>query len=201
MLPFGIGFSEVVLILVVVLLVVGPAKLPDLARTLGKGLRTARRASRELKDALDVDDIRRSVYDNTVRPWQEATRIDDLYPDGRGNYGPKPTKKGAKEPLKGANPAAARATLAAMADDPADAEPGDDAIDDPLHDPDEAAPSGPVGRADSPGRPPSSPFDFGDDHAAESTAAAEPTDGHAEGEGGAEATADRAVRRGDEPAV
>ncbi|MCA9541301.1 MAG: twin-arginine translocase TatA/TatE family subunit, partial [Myxococcales bacterium] len=52
MLPFGIGFSEVLIILVVLLLVVGPGKLPDIARTLGKGVRAARRAGQELRDAI-----------------------------------------------------------------------------------------------------------------------------------------------------
>lgn len=69
MLPFGIGFSEVLLILVVVLLVVGPSRLPDMARTLGKGMRTVRRAGRDLRDAIDTDDLRQQVY-QPIRQWQ-----------------------------------------------------------------------------------------------------------------------------------
>lgn len=88
MLPFGIGFSEVLLILVVVLLVVGPAKLPEIARTVGKGLRTVRRAGNELRDAIAIEDIKRDVMDGPRRAWQEATRIDDVEPGPDGTYAP-----------------------------------------------------------------------------------------------------------------
>lgn len=52
---FGIGMQELMIILVVALLVLGPTKLPSLARTLGKGLRELRRASDELRMAVMVD--------------------------------------------------------------------------------------------------------------------------------------------------
>jgi len=126
MLPFGIGFSEVLLILVVVLLVVGPQKLPEIARTLGKGIRTARRAGQELRDAIEIDDIRRSVYDNTVRPWQSAVSDveDAVLDEGSGFTGA--TSKAA-------------AAVAGSIDPPVEEV-------DELHDPDEATPSGPVSR-------------------------------------------------------
>lgn len=79
MLPFGIGFSEVLLILVVVLLVVGPNKLPEIARTMAKGLRTARNAGRELRDAIDMEevrDIRRSIYE-PLNDWREDDPVED----------------------------------------------------------------------------------------------------------------------------
>lgn len=41
---FGIGWSEILIILVIALLVLGPAKLPEIAKGLGKGLRDFRRA-------------------------------------------------------------------------------------------------------------------------------------------------------------
>ena len=43
---FGIGVPELILILVVGLIVFGPGKLPEMGRTLGKGLREFRRASK-----------------------------------------------------------------------------------------------------------------------------------------------------------
>ena len=49
---FGIGAQELVLILVVALLVFGPKRLPDLARTLGRGLSEFRRASNDLRQNL-----------------------------------------------------------------------------------------------------------------------------------------------------
>ena len=47
---FGIGGPELLLILVLALIVLGPKKLPELARTLGKGLAEFRRATDDLKD-------------------------------------------------------------------------------------------------------------------------------------------------------
>ena len=73
MLPFGIGLPEILVCLVVVLLVVGPQKLPDMARTLGKGLRTARRAGQELKSAIDL----REPLDEARRSWESHVNVTD----------------------------------------------------------------------------------------------------------------------------
>jgi len=47
---FGIGMPELLLILGLALIVLGPKKLPELAKTLGKGLSEFRRATEDLKD-------------------------------------------------------------------------------------------------------------------------------------------------------
>jgi TatA/E family protein of Tat protein translocase len=52
---FGIGGWEMLLIGVVALLVFGPKRLPELARSLGKGLAEFRKASSELRRSIDLD--------------------------------------------------------------------------------------------------------------------------------------------------
>src|SRR3990172_6529517 len=44
---FGIGFQEMLIILVVVLIFFGPKRLPDLAKSLGKGIAEFKKASEE----------------------------------------------------------------------------------------------------------------------------------------------------------
>ena len=48
-----IGVPELIIIFVVALLVFGPRKLPELGRSLGKGLAEFRRASNELRSTLE----------------------------------------------------------------------------------------------------------------------------------------------------
>lgn len=52
---FGIGSTELIIILVVALIVIGPQKLPDLMRTLGKGLSEFRSMSNDVKRTLDQE--------------------------------------------------------------------------------------------------------------------------------------------------
>ncbi len=54
---FGIGMTELIVILVIALLVIGPKKLPGVARSIGKGLREFRNATSDLKDELRMDDL------------------------------------------------------------------------------------------------------------------------------------------------
>lgn len=53
---FGIGMPEMLLILAIALIVIGPKKLPDLAKSLGRAFAEFKRATTELKDSLDLDD-------------------------------------------------------------------------------------------------------------------------------------------------
>lgn len=52
---FGIGFPELLLIAVIALVVIGPKRLPDLARALGRGFAEFRRATEELKQTFEEE--------------------------------------------------------------------------------------------------------------------------------------------------
>ena len=65
---FGLGMPELLVILVVALVIIGPKRLPEIARALGKGMREFRRATDEIKHNFTVD---RDVYD----PGPELKKI------------------------------------------------------------------------------------------------------------------------------
>jgi Tat protein translocase TatB subunit len=51
---FGIGMTELLVVLVVALLVLGPRRLPEIARSLGRGMAEFRRASNDLRATLSA---------------------------------------------------------------------------------------------------------------------------------------------------
>jgi len=52
---FGLGFGEIVIILVLALVLLGPQKLPEVAKQLGKGLRDFKKASDDLKGQFEKE--------------------------------------------------------------------------------------------------------------------------------------------------
>lgn len=52
---FGIGFPELIVIFVIALLVLGPHRLPELARALGRGLKELQRLTQDIKDEMDAE--------------------------------------------------------------------------------------------------------------------------------------------------
>ncbi len=52
---FGMGLPELMLVLVIAFIVIGPEKLPHLARALGKGLAEIRKATEEVRDEIEKE--------------------------------------------------------------------------------------------------------------------------------------------------
>lgn len=56
-----IGTGELILILIIALIIVGPSKLPELGKALGKTLNEFKKVSKDIKEDLSLDDKPKSV--------------------------------------------------------------------------------------------------------------------------------------------
>ena len=76
---FGIGMPEMIVILVIALIVIGPQKLPELARSLGKGLAEFKRATEDFKQTVEKevkvsDDQERLAREVAAKQAAEAVK-------------------------------------------------------------------------------------------------------------------------------
>ena len=75
---FDIGFSELLLVAIVTLLVIGPEKLPDTLRTIGLWLGRLRRSfvavKSEIEREIGMDDVRRQLHNEAI--MDEMKRIE-----------------------------------------------------------------------------------------------------------------------------
>ena len=78
---FGIGMPEMILILAIALIVIGPKKLPDLAKSLGRAMNEFKKATREIKDSMDIDGDLQEVknsFDDLNKDVKEAVNVNPL---------------------------------------------------------------------------------------------------------------------------
>jgi len=94
---FGIGMPEMILILAIALIVIGPKKLPDLAKSLGRAMREFKKATNEFKETIqlegelsevketfkDISDEVKDAVDLNLKP--EKQKADKIGPDDEKN--------------------------------------------------------------------------------------------------------------------
>ena len=56
--PFNIGPLELIVVLIIALIVIGPGKLPDVGSALGKSIREFRKASTDVKEATSLEPVK-----------------------------------------------------------------------------------------------------------------------------------------------
>lgn len=69
---FGIGFQEMLIILVVVLIFFGPKRLPDLAKSLGKGIAEFKKASEEVRKGIE-DAVKEESAEEAPKPPEDLS--------------------------------------------------------------------------------------------------------------------------------
>ncbi len=134
---FGIGFPELLLILALALIVIGPKRLPDIARALGRGFTEFKNATDELKTSFKEEvrqaDIRDQILgkgkmtppDPSYDPYQNANNgqpinPEDLPPGVVNKEGPPPVievNRDKPEPVPEETPAAETADTPDPTDD------------------------------------------------------------------------------------
>ncbi len=85
---FGIGFQEMLIILVVVLIFFGPKRLPDLAKSLGKGIAEFKKASEEVRKG--IDDAMKEESAKVEEPYkvEETSKVEEPPKESAPNMAP-----------------------------------------------------------------------------------------------------------------
>jgi len=88
---FGLGVPELIFILILALLIFGPKRLPEIGRTLGRGMSEFRKASNDLKRTINVELALDEQPAPPVRPYPSSPQLDALRaPRSAGGAAPVP---------------------------------------------------------------------------------------------------------------
>lgn len=72
---FGLGMPEILLILAIALIVIGPKKLPELAKTLGRAMGEFKRSAQDFKRSIDIETtVNESVSSSPAKDLKEVIK-------------------------------------------------------------------------------------------------------------------------------
>jgi Tat protein translocase TatB subunit len=94
---FGLGMPEILLILAIALIVIGPTKLPELAKTLGRAMGECKRAAQDFKRSIDMETTLKDVKSSTT-DLKEV--IKSAGPKSKSDPTDKPVTGNATEPAE-----------------------------------------------------------------------------------------------------
>ena len=99
---FGFGHGpELIIILVIALIFLGPGKIPEIAQMLGKGIRELRQASADLQKTFDLNELTNPAPPPPAPPPVEAaTTIQTIAPPEILDKPKRTRKRAAKDPDK-----------------------------------------------------------------------------------------------------
>ncbi|WP_081859034.1 Sec-independent protein translocase protein TatB [Desulfohalovibrio reitneri] len=86
---FGIGQFELLLVVVVALIVIGPQKLPEMMRTIGKGFAEFKRVSSDVKDTFNAEVERAERDDRDKRRKEREKQAESIGGEQAESSGPK----------------------------------------------------------------------------------------------------------------
>ena len=96
---FGLGVPEILLILAIALIVIGPKKLPDLAKTMGRAMGEFKNAAQNFKKSIEMEssidefknsgdiikkDITDTVKDINNKDKKKSKDFNNIYPNMSG---------------------------------------------------------------------------------------------------------------------
>ena len=78
---FGVGPPELLIVLAVALVFIGPKKLPEIARALGKGFSELRKAANDIKGQIDLESMMNEDDKDEKRKKEDIPKkdLDTLY--------------------------------------------------------------------------------------------------------------------------
>lgn len=83
---FGISMPEMFLILAIAIIVIGPKKLPDLAKTIGRAIGELKKAAGDFKESMDIDDEINDVKNTVDKISSSIGDVLDVGSDADGLY-------------------------------------------------------------------------------------------------------------------